>query len=100
MCLTSSIWKVKADRSGVQGHPWLCREFEINFSDIKPYLKRKGGATGRTNETDQIHKGYIIDHGIIQVIRCLCNRKLIDTEGVVVCLCTCMLVVVHACVCT
>lgn len=38
ICLTSSIWKVKADRLGVQGHPWLHREFKASL-DKNDYIQ-------------------------------------------------------------
>lgn len=38
-----SSWEVKAERSEVQGNPWLYMEVKSNFGYMRPSLKKGGG---------------------------------------------------------
>lgn len=41
-----SSWEVKAERSEVQGNPWLYMEVKSGFGYVRPSLKRRGKEVG------------------------------------------------------
>lgn len=43
-------WEVRAERSEVQGHPWLHVDFKANSGYMRPSLEKGGGGSGGLKE--------------------------------------------------